>query len=220
MGKMNVNIISNRIIKAVGYPIYDKKFKLTTINSELIPEGEAKLFAGNHRHKLDQLSVIRSCRELIYWIAKSEYSNGKDAFFSPKTDNEMILKICSLVQKPLLNASGIVYVDRQGDTNEALNKSIELLKSGYNVGISPEGTRMPKELRDKEDLLSFKTGAVRIAQASDCIITPYAVDKAYEEHRDDPKIIYGESFKVNDVSVEEGTRQLREAVKELYLKIK
>jgi len=89
--------------------------------------------------------------------------------------------------KWLSNMNG-VFIDRQNprEAVNAINQAAEIIKSGYSMGIFPEGTRT----RDAS-VGEFKNGAFKIAQKTGCPIVPIAISGSYKLWEDPGKIIPG-----------------------------
>jgi 1-acyl-sn-glycerol-3-phosphate acyltransferase len=118
--------------------------KKTVIGLENIPKNEPILYVANHRSYFDILVGYTSVPTLTGFVAKKEIS--KIPFLR--------------VWMRYLNC---LFLDRD-NIREGLKMvldGIELVKKGYSIWISPEGTRS----RTKE-MLPFKEGSLKIAEKS------------------------------------------------------
>ncbi|HBA37236.1 MAG TPA: 1-acyl-sn-glycerol-3-phosphate acyltransferase, partial [Firmicutes bacterium] len=145
-----------RLLKPILGPIYKFYYRPKIINKELIPKDGPILIVGNHKHIMDQCSVIISSKRVIHYMAKKEYSEGKFAWF--------------------FKITGCIFVDRSIHDEEAKSSAIDILKSGGAVGLFPEGTR------NKTDkfLLPLKMGTVSMAQKTGATIVPFGVTGDYK----------------------------------------
>ncbi len=137
--------------------------KKTVIGRENIPKGEAVLYIANHRGYFDVPIAYSTVPTLTSFMAKKEI--GKIPFLS----YWMRFLQC-------------LFLDRD-DVKQGLKtilKGIDLVKDGYSVYISPEGTRS-----QGKDMLPFKEGSFKIAQKTGCAIIPVALsntDELFENH--------------------------------------
>lgn len=137
--------------------------KKNVIGRENIPKGEAVLYIANHRGYFDVPIAYSTVPTLTSFMAKKEI--GKIPFLS----YWMRFLQC-------------LFLDRD-DVKQGLKtilKGIDLVKDGYSVYISPEGTRS-----QGKDMLPFKEGSFKIAQKTGCAIIPVALsntDELFENH--------------------------------------
>ncbi len=137
--------------------------KKTVIGFENIPKNEAVLYVSNHRSYFDIPVGYTSLPTLTGFIAKKEIA--KVPFIR--------------VWMRYLNC---LFLDRD-NIREGLKtvlEGIELIKKGYSVFISPEGTR-----NHGKEMLPFKEGSLKIAEKTGCAIIPVALsntDNLLENH--------------------------------------
>lgn len=165
-------------------------FSPTIIGSENIPKDGAVVIAGNHKNISDQFLVFLATKRVVNYMAKREYFDGALA--------------------PLFRWAGCIPVNRDGFDAAAVRRAIKILKRGGAVGIFPEGTRN----RTDKSLLAFKTGAAAIAKRGNALIVPFAISGEYRKNGN-LKILFGESFSPESMSVEEATDKLYSAVSNL-----
>ena len=115
--------------------------RLHVKNRELIDPKRSYVIVSNHRSQVDIPAMARACRNTFRYLAKAE-----------------------LTKIPLLGyiiRNLYLTVDRH--SRQDRSKSIELMKSSLDEGISvviyPEGTRN----RTSEPLIDFRDGAFRLA---------------------------------------------------------
>ena len=137
--------------------------KRTVIGKNNIPKDQAVLYVSNHRSYFDILLGYTTVPNLTGFVAKKEMK--KLPFISTWMD--------------FLNC---LFLDRD-DIKEGLKmilKGVELIKNGYSVFISPEGTRS-----QGDDMLPFKEGSLKMAEKSGCPIIPVTIsntDNIFENH--------------------------------------
>ncbi len=130
--------------------------KLTVLGQENIPEEGGVLFAFNHRSYFDILVSYASTTKLSTFVAKQELK------YFPFINIWMIFINCLFIDRDDIRQSMKVIL-----------KAIEMVKDGYSIFISPEGTR-----NSGEKLMPFKDGSFKIAQKSACPIIPVAINNA------------------------------------------
>lgn len=132
--------------------------KKTVIGRDNIPKEEAVLYIANHRSYFDVPVAYSTLPTLTGFMAKKEI--GKIPFLS----YWMRFLQC-------------LFLDRN-DIKQGLKtilKGIDLIKDGYSVFISPEGTRS-----QSSEMLPFKEGSFKIAQKTGCAIIPVAISNTEE----------------------------------------
>ena len=152
------------------------------------------IMASNHLHAFDPYWPVISSDRMIHYMAK------KECF-----DNIWI--------RWFVKSMGCISVDRKNKNEEAINKSIEILKAGGALGIFPEGTRN----RTNEILKPFKFGAVSLASKTDAYIVPIGISGKYKFRSKNLVVRYGEPFKVNNMTLEEANAKLESEIKKLIL---
>lgn len=165
-------------------------FSPTIIGSENIPKDGAVVIAGNHKNIRDQFLVFLATDRVINYMAKREYFDGALA--------------------PLFKWAGCIPVNRDSFDAAAVRSAIKILKRGGAVGIFPEGTRN----RTDKLLLTFRPGAAAIAKRGNALIVPFAISGEYRKNGN-LKILFGEPFFPESMSVEEATDKLYSAVSDL-----
>ena len=181
-----------KICRAVLGPIFKLYYNPTIIGKENIPKEGSMVIAGNHKHLMDQCLTILSTKRFLTYMAKKEYfDNKKVAWF--------------------FKGNGCIPVDRTKKDDSAVNRALDVLKSGNAIGIFPEGTRN----RTKDLLLPFKFGAVSMAKKTDSYIVPFGITGDYKFRSKNLTIRIGKPFKVNDMELEEANDKLFKEVKKL-----
>lgn len=175
MSNKKLNCWGYKLFKPILGPIFKFWYNPTIINKEAIPIDGPILIVGNHKHIMDQCSVIVSTKRIIHYMAKKEYFDGKFAWF--------------------FKAVGCISVDREAHDGVAKNQALEVLENNGAIGLFPEGTR----IKTKEKLLlDFKYGTVSMAQKSGATIIPYAISGDYKFRSKNLMIRFGKPFKVKE----------------------
>ena len=161
------------------------------IGASNIPDKGAIIICANHKHVMDQCPMLISTKRMVHYLAKKEYFDGKFSWF--------------------FKMAGCISVNRSIKDKEASNHAIELLKNGYAVGLFPEGTRN----RTTEILLPFKYGAVSMAQKTNATIVPVGISGEYKFRSKNLVIKIGTPFKINDLTLEEANKKLKNEITKL-----
>ena len=167
IGKINprkkVQSSQSIVVTAFRIILWFCGIKKTVLGVENVPKDEAVLYVSNHRSYFDILIGYTSVPNLTGFIAKKEMS--KIPFIS--------------WWMRFLNC---LFLDRE-NVREGLKtilKGVELVKQGYSVFISPEGTR-----NQGKEMLPFKEGSLKIAEKTGCAIIPVSInntDNIFENH--------------------------------------
>ena len=112
---------SYRFFRSILMPLFNKHYKTIIIGKENIPDSGPIIVCGNHIHAFDQCLPISATKRMIHYMAKKEYFEGKNAWF---------FRIC-----------GCIPVDRANHGGNSKEVAMDVLNSGYALGIYPEGTR-------------------------------------------------------------------------------
>lgn len=191
MKNKNLTSWGYRLFKPILSPLFKFYYNPKIINSKVIPDNGPILIVGNHKHIMDQSSVIISTKRIINYMAKKEYfDNKKVAWFFKST--------------------GCISVDRKNHDKNAKKLAIEVLENGGAIGLFPEGTRI--KTKDKL-MLDFKYGTVTMAQKTNATIIPYAISGDYKFRSKNLMIRFGKPFKVSK------NDDLTKANEKLYKKI-
>ncbi len=158
--------------------------------AENIPKRNGAILAGNHKSNLDCFMVILSTGRCVHFLAKAELF--KLSFFNWFFRN-----------------SGLIPVYRNGKDRKALEAAIKSLKRGKLVGIFPEG-RLNKE--NKDSVLPFKIGAVKMARETGCPIIPFTIRGRYIPLVRSIEIVFSEPYFVEENDLENANKKLKEKV--------
>ena len=191
---MKKNYTFYKICRTILFPIVKILFRPQIVNKEYIPKEGAAIIAGNHKHALDPILVDLCTKRVVFTLAKKSLHEGKAGF--------------------LFRAIGSIPVDTKGGDNQnAKSVSVEKLKEGNLINLSPEGTRNKTD----ELLLPFKFGAVSMASKADCEIIPYSITGDYKLFSKNLKIVFDKPIKVNKDDLEKSNEKLYNNIKKLMM---
>lgn len=189
---MKNNYCLYKIFRFIFAPLFKIIYRPKIVNANFIPTNTAAIIAGNHKHALDPILVDICTNRVVFTLAKKDLHDGKFGFF--------------------FRAMGTIPVDLKSSTNkEASNSSIEKLKEGNLINLSPEAKRN----YTNEILLPFKYGAVSMAKKTNSIIIPYSITGDYKLFSKNLKIVFGEPINVSNIEIEEANKKLFNAIKKL-----
>ena len=190
---------SNRlyyICKAIYTFLLRILYRPKVIGKENIPEEGSLILAGNHRHAADPLVVMSNTNRMVHYMAKEELFKG--------------------LHGVIFNKIGLIKVNRNKSNPQAVIIAERILQEGGTVGIFPEGTRNKTE----QDLLKFRTGAVRIAKSTNTKILPFATNGKYKLFKKCLIIKFGKPIDVSNMEIEKANNYLKQEVLKLYNDIK
>ena len=189
--KNNISSWGYKLFKPILGPIYRLYYNPKIYNQNYIPALGPVIIVGNHKHIMDQCSVIVSTKRVVHYMAKREYFCGKFSWF--------------------FKISGCISVNRNGKDKEAKEQALSILNNGGVIGLFPEGTRN----RTSETLLPFKYGAVSLAKKTNALIVPFAIKGDYIFRSKNLVIVFGEPFKVSDIDLESANQVLKNRIEYL-----
>lgn len=189
--KNNISSWGYKLFKPILGPIYRLYYNPKIYNQNYIPALGPVIIVGNHKHVMDQCSVIVSTKRVVHYMAKREYFCGKFSWF--------------------FKISGCISVNRNGKDKEAKEQALSVLNNGGALGLFPEGTRN----RTSEALLPFKYGAVSLANKTNALIVPFAIKGDYKFRSKNLVIVFGEPFKVSDMDLESANQVLKNRIEYL-----
>lgn len=131
-------------------------FKFKVSGLENIPRSKRVIFAGNHTSLMDGVALACAYPGRIYFLVAGSVFEA------------MFWGWCA-------RRLGYITVRRQGSNKEAIKEAVGILKSGYPVGIFPEG-----KISCDDKLNEAKTGVAIIAKLAEADIIPFAIEGAHE----------------------------------------
>lgn len=191
MKKVKDKEFGYKLFKFILGPIYKFYYNPKILNKEFIPKEGPILIVGNHKHLMDQCSIIISTRRVVHYMAKKEYFDSKFAWF--------------------FKMAGCISVNRSIHDEEAKRQAIEVLENNGAIGLFPEGTRN----KTKKFLLPFKYGTVSMAKKTDAYIVPFGVTGEYKFRGKDLTVRFGEPFKVTSMDLEDANKLLYNKIQAL-----
>ncbi len=192
MKRSNLPEWGYKLFKPILSPLYKLYYNPLIYNKELIPLDGAIILVGNHKHIMDQCSIIISTKRIIHYMAKKEYFDGKFSWF--------------------FKVTGCISVDRSIHDKSAKKSALEVLNNGGAIGIFPEGTRNKTD----NPLLPFKFGAVKMAQETGALIVPFGIKGEYKFRSNNLVVRFGNPFKVEkDEDLESANKKLESTIMNL-----
>lgn len=177
-----------RIIRPIIKCLFLTLYRPKIIGSENIPKKGRIILAGNHTNNFDSLMLISSTKRSIHFLAKIELWKG------PK--------------KIIFSNLGLIPVDRKKKGGKSLELAKGYLENEKVIGIFPEGTFS----KNKDKLLPFKIGAVKLAYDTKTNIVPFAITGEYKLFSRNLKIVFGNSISVKDANLDNENKKLEEVV--------
>ena len=191
---MKENKVLYGFLKIIYSTLLNVLYRPTAIGVENIPKDGAVIFAGNHKHAVDPVVVMTHTKRFVHYMAKESLFKG----------------IHGLIFKGM----GLIKVYRTKKIPVAVLEAVEILKSNGTIGIFPEGTRN----RTEDELLRFKSGAVRMAKEANSKIVPFAIKGEYKLFKKKLIIEFGKPLDVSEMEIEKANEILREEVLNLLRK--
>jgi 1-acyl-sn-glycerol-3-phosphate acyltransferase len=180
-----------KLLKPILSPIFKWYYNPTIINKEYIPKNGPIIIVGNHKHIMDQCSIIISTKRIVHYMAKKEYFGGHFKWF--------------------FKITGCISVNRSIHDGDAKEKALSVLMDGGAIGLFSEGTRN----KTTAVLLPFKYGAVSMAQKTGATIVPFGITGDYKFRSKNLTVRFGEPFKVDNMTLEDANKKLEQTVKDL-----
>jgi 1-acyl-sn-glycerol-3-phosphate acyltransferase len=165
-------------------------FRFRSKGEENLPANGGYVLSANHMSNLDPwpLAIPLYPERQVRFMAKAE-----------------------IYKRPLkwvLDGAGAFPVRRGLGDEAALNRAIELVRSGEVVAIFPEGTRRNKGRKKRR--ARPRTGAARVALTADVPLVPAAIGGTESLMKLGPlSVAYGEPIELDDLK----DMELREAAK-------
>ena len=153
--------------------------RVTITGTEWVPDSGPTLLIMNHATYLDPV-VIMGATTNRFIVPMSKIENARNPLIGP-----------------FIWWYGAYTIHRGVVDRQALMTSIELIKAGQMIAISPEGTRHPEGLSKPKD------GVVYVASKADAMIVPVAVTGLQNWQRTVPtlrrpkvQIVFGQPFRL------------------------
>jgi 1-acyl-sn-glycerol-3-phosphate acyltransferase len=144
------------VTRAVLIAVMKYWFKFKVSGLENIPRSRRVILAGNHTSLIDGAAVMCAYPGRVYFLAA-------DTLFK------------TMPWKWIVRFMDLIPIRRGGFNKESIQRAVAVLKSGYTIGIFPEG-----KITQDGRLTDGKEGVVMIAQLADADIIPFAIEGAFE----------------------------------------
>lgn len=162
-----------RVLRPIVVFLLKFIYRIKVINKEYIPKEGPFIFAGNHKHKYDFISLMCGTKRVVHFLAKKELFDRHER---------------------LLRKLGVIKVDRSKKNPEVIEEACELLNNDEVVAIFPEGTFNKSEYI----IMPFKYGTVKIANKAGVPIVPFAIVGEYKRFKKGLRIIFGKPLYIED----------------------
>ncbi|GAA3387566.1 lysophospholipid acyltransferase family protein [Cryptosporangium minutisporangium] len=189
--------------KKVGGPILHLAFRPWVEGKEHVPTNGAAILASNHLSIMDSVFVPLVLNRDVVYVAKQEYFTGT--------------RPIDRLTARFMRGAGQVPVNRGNNraAQEALDASLDVLRSGRLFGIYPEGTRSPDGR-----LYRGRTGVAWLALTAEVPVVPVAMfntERALPPGRTVPRpvrvgIRFGEPMMFDEYKGQAGKARARRAV--------
>lgn len=187
-----------RFAQAVVHFIMNVPYKIRTVDADKLPKEGGFILAANHHTNIDPLYIGIGFKRQVHFMAKEELF--KNWFM-----------------RGLMKKLGAFPVARGKGDRSAIDKAVEIVKSGKVLGIFPEGTRS----KDGK-LMRLKSGAVLIASETGGDIVPVGIRYGEKRkfRRREITVVYGDMIKNEEIKIHDNSRaELKQAVEVLYNRI-
>jgi 1-acyl-sn-glycerol-3-phosphate acyltransferase len=144
------------ILRAVALVILRFWFGFKVSGSENLPKNKKVILAANHASVLDGIALACAYPDRVYYLVL-------DSLYNTKLIGWFFKRL------------GFIPVKRGGVNKESLRVAIELINSGYSLGIFPEG-----KISQDGKLAEGKEGVAVIAKLTGALIIPCAIKGTYE----------------------------------------
>ncbi|GAA0450420.1 lysophospholipid acyltransferase family protein [Alkalibacillus silvisoli] len=162
----------HKVPKQFGRQVVKKSgSKVIVKGEENIPEGSF-LLVSNHQGNFDIFTLLGYFKKPFGFIAKIELNRIP-------------------VARPWMEYMGCLFLDRHDrrQSVETFKRGIELLRSGYNIAIFPEGTRTKSGQMDE-----FKEGSFSLARKAGVPVLPIMINGTYKAMEGNDNKIKPETF--------------------------
>lgn len=191
---MKENKALYQFLKIIYSTLLKTLYRPKVYGLENIPEDEAVIFVGNHRHAFDPIVVMTYTKRLVHYMAKESIFKGIHGYFFEKI--------------------GLIKVYRGKNNPGAVIEAENVLNNGGAVGIFPEGTRN----KTAHELLKFRKGAAVIAKKTNSKIVPFAIRGKYKVFKKGLNIEFGKPIDISNMEIEEANEYIRDEILNLLRK--
>jgi 1-acyl-sn-glycerol-3-phosphate acyltransferase len=151
------------VVKCIVGPIIHIVWRPKNSGMENVPKSGPVILASNHLSFADHFFGPWPLRRRIVFLGKRDYFTGKG--------------VKGFLSKMFFSGVGVIPLDRTGGkaSEEALVTGLRVLGEGKQLGIYPEGTRVPDNR-----LFKGKTGVARLALQAKVPVVPMAMINTFE----------------------------------------
>lgn len=145
-----------QIVRGIARVILRYWFSFKVSGYEHLPKKKKVILAANHTSLLDGVAIACAYPGRIYFLAL-------DSLFKMRLLGWFFRRL------------GYIPIKRGGFNKQAFQEAVELINSGYSLGIFPEG-----KISQDGKLAQGKEGIAVIAKLTGATIVPCAIEGAYE----------------------------------------
>lgn len=161
--EMKPRFAQTLIVRAFKDILFLSGVKVTVKGKENVLQGQAAMYAFNHRSYYDILVGYTTGPMPMAFVSKDDLAH------------------IPLITR-WMKAMHCLFLDRNDIKKgmQTILEGVELLKSGHSIYIAPEGTR-----NHEKELLPFHQASFKLAEKSKCPIVPVAMnnnDEIFENH--------------------------------------
>jgi len=153
-----------KFVRAIARFLAKIFFRVEYHGRENEPAEGGYIAFSNHTSFTDPVFTASALKQPAYFMAKSDLLKSKFM--------QVLFKMCN-----------VVTVNRGESDIAALRKTCDIVKSGKNVGIYPQGTRIPQEFPKPEEALA---GLGLMATRTKAILLPVTI--CYGKKNKKPKV--------------------------------
>ena len=176
-----------------------KKFQPVIMNEQNLANDKIGIiYAPNHIRTVDPLVIEGITKRNIHWVALKRFFDGNDSIFN----NSKNPILCS-VTKYLFTKLDYFPIERKSDNEQANNMSSikdmsMFLKSGFSIGIFPEGTTR----KDGDNFFgSFDKGFAELAHRNNAAVQPILI--YWTKDKKIPVVNFGKTISPCAISAED-----------------
>lgn len=198
--EMKPRFAQTLIVRAFKDILFLSGVKVTVKGKENVLQGQAAMYAFNHRSYYDILVGYTTGPMPMAFVSKDDLAH------------------IPLITR-WMKAMHCLFLDRNDIKKgmQTILEGVELLKSGHSIYIAPEGTR-----NHEKELLPFHQASFKLAEKSKCPIVPVAMnnnDEIFENHfpwihKTHVIVEYGKPISMEEMSRDE-KKHVAEKVREI-----
>lgn len=185
-----------RVLYNIVYFPFKLLYRIRATGLENIPKGGA-IFCANHSSWADPFILIFTIKKANYVHIFAKIELFKNKFIGW-----------------ILRSAGMIPVKRGTADINSIKSAIKYLRTGENICIFPEGTRISEDFS-----VAAKNGAIKIAEKTNKPIVPIHIPRK-KRLFSSVKVVVGEPYYINEEHTRLTPEEYNELAQELMVKIK